>query len=81
VLWRQANITIDPVLAALSIAIFDVLVAPATARPPITVELVLRFFVAVGVQPREDQMRIAVMGYGDGPAGDLVRAIAATCHH
>jgi len=79
VMWRQANVTTDPVLAALSIAIIDVLVAPANARPPITAALVLQFFDAVGVprEPRAERMRIAVMGYGDGPAGDLVRAIAA----
>ena len=79
VIWRQANVTTDPVLAALSIAIVDVLVAPANARPPITAALVLRFFDTVGVPhgPRAERMRVAVMGYGDGPAGDLVRALAA----
>jgi hypothetical protein len=79
VYWSQAPSTDDPVLAALSIAIIDVLVAPANARPPITAALVLRFFDEVLADiPHEVRTRrldVAVLGYGDGPAGDLVRAI------
>jgi hypothetical protein len=79
VYWSHASATDDPVLAALSIAIIDVLVAPANARPPISATLVLRFFDEVLRHvPQEERRRrldVAVLGYGDGPAGDLVRAI------
>jgi hypothetical protein len=81
VLWSHAAHRDDPVLAALVIAIVDVLVAPVEALPPITAALVLRFFDEVLADvPRATQaarLAVGAMGYGDGPAGDLVRAIAS----
>jgi hypothetical protein len=82
VLWSHAAHRGDPVLAALVIAIMDVLVAPADACPPITATLVLRFFDEVLADvpraTRVERLAVGVIGYGDGPAGDLVRAIANT---
>jgi hypothetical protein len=79
--WRTANTSDDPVLAALTIAIVDVLVAQPGALPPITAALVLRFFdeVLAGVPHATWMQRldVAVLGHGDGPAGPLVRELAA----
>jgi DNA-directed RNA polymerase subunit RPC12/RpoP len=77
VLWKHSND--HSVLAALVIAIIDILVAQPDARPPITAELVLRFFAEVlDDVPRETvraELQRGLLGHGEGPAGELVKSI------